>query len=260
MSPSKRGRRPPGLDKLNRTSSSGVFGELDLARVGAMGHSRGGAAVTWLAGSDPRVKAVAALAPVNQYTYYTTVDSVKKTTCAYLAVTGDSDSLCPLLYPRGFYGAATRAVARQEVEIRGGGHMAFVGTDEIGTRYYTAWFERFLSGKADPDGWTTGVMAAKQKQQQVLSSVQFATSSGAPAPTPTPVPQPTPTGSMLQKGSTGQGVKDLQAKLKAVGFDPGAADGDFGPKTEKAVKDFQASKGLVADGVVGPQTKSALGL
>ena len=55
-------------------------------------------------------------------------------------------------------------------------------------------------------------------------------------------------------------MKDVQTKLKVLGLYSGAIDGDFGPNTENAVKSFQTSKGLTADGVVGPKTKSALGL
>ncbi len=39
-----------------------------------------------------------------------------------------------------------------------------------------------------------------------------------------------------------------------------AADGVFGPATERAVKRWQRRHGLVADGIVGPQTRSAMGL
>ncbi|MBZ4420138.1 peptidoglycan-binding protein [Myxococcus sp. RHSTA-1-4] len=62
----------------------------------------------------------------------------------------------------------------------------------------------------------------------------------------------------LREGSKGAAVVTLQNKLKAAGFNPGAADGSFGPKTEAAVKAFQRARGLAADGIVGPKTWSAL--
>ncbi|MFP2905004.1 peptidoglycan-binding protein [Pyxidicoccus sp. 3LFB2] len=62
----------------------------------------------------------------------------------------------------------------------------------------------------------------------------------------------------LREGSKGAAVVTLQNKLKAAGFNPGAADGAFGPKTETAVKAFQRARGLTADGIVGPKTWSAL--
>lgn len=65
---------------------------------------------------------------------------------------------------------------------------------------------------------------------------------------------------LLKIGSVGEAVTALQAQLKTRGFDPGPADGDFGPATEQAVRSFQQAQGLDVDGVVGVQTSSALGL
>jgi peptidoglycan hydrolase-like protein with peptidoglycan-binding domain len=48
-------------------------------------------------------------------------------------------------------------------------------------------------------------------------------------------------------------VRPLQQLLRARNH-PVAVDGIFGPQTEGAVKAFQQSKGLVADGIVGPLT------
>ena len=39
-----------------------------------------------------------------------------------------------------------------------------------------------------------------------------------------------------------------------------AADGDFGPKTKKAVKEHQTANGLVVDGLAGPKTLGSLGI
>ena len=63
---------------------------------------------------------------------------------------------------------------------------------------------------------------------------------------------------VLKQGSSGPDVKDLQQKLKALGFDPNGVDGNFGPGTRAAVVAFQQSKGLQADGIAGPATLAAL--
>ena len=54
-------------------------------------------------------------------------------------------------------------------------------------------------------------------------------------------------------------VKAYQQALKSAGFDPGPIDGIRGSKTIAAIKAFQASKGLVVDGIVGSKTTAALG-
>lgn len=62
----------------------------------------------------------------------------------------------------------------------------------------------------------------------------------------------------LRRGTQGAEVRRLQERLKDLGFNPGAIDGDFGLATGAAVMAFQASEGLLADGVVGPRTLAAL--
>ena len=63
---------------------------------------------------------------------------------------------------------------------------------------------------------------------------------------------------MLKTGSSGDEVKTLQKRLNAAGFDCGSADGIFGAKTEAALKAFQESAGIAADGVAGPATNGKL--
>ena len=50
----------------------------------------------------------------------------------------------------------------------------------------------------------------------------------------------------------------VQKRLHKLGFDPGPIDGIRGRRTIKAVRRFQESKGLVADGIVGPNTFHAM--
>ncbi len=56
----------------------------------------------------------------------------------------------------------------------------------------------------------------------------------------------------------GGNVEEVQLALQNAGFDPGPIDGIYGPYTERAVKAFQAQKGLVVDGIVGEKTTKAL--
>jgi putative chitinase len=64
----------------------------------------------------------------------------------------------------------------------------------------------------------------------------------------------------LKRGSTGAEVTKLQTRLKELGFEPGKVDGKFGRATEVAVRAFQKSRKLKADGIVGPKTMAALKL
>lgn len=82
-----------------------------------------------------------------------------------------------------------------------------------------------------------------------------------PAAAPGPVGMPplaSPVAStqtlMLRQGSQGDRVWTLQARLQRLGYDPGPLDGQFGPQTEQAVRQFQQASSLAVDGVVGPIT------
>jgi hypothetical protein len=86
-----------------------------------------------------------------------------------------------------------------------------------------------------------------------------------PAPTPRP---PVPVGGfadvLLFPGSEGPQVAQLQRQLKYAYADYAGElviDGDFGPETEAAVREFQRrTPGLKVDGIVGPATAAALNL
>ena len=62
----------------------------------------------------------------------------------------------------------------------------------------------------------------------------------------------TDSGMILKKGMSGLHVQGLQHILHIY------PDGKFGPLTEEAVKEFQTSHGLTADGIVGAKTWAAL--
>lgn len=88
---------------------------------------------------------------------------------------------------------------------------------------------------------------------------------GGQPPTPPPVPSPgknwteklVDTLPTLRRGANGTMVRRLQGLLTAAGSTV-SIDGDFGPKTEAAVKVEQGQARLAADGVVGQQTWTKL--
>ncbi len=63
---------------------------------------------------------------------------------------------------------------------------------------------------------------------------------------------------VLKKGDRGGKVKQLQEALNMADYPVGTADGDFGPRTERAVKRLQADGGLQVDGIYGKKTKDFL--
>lgn len=75
-------------------------------------------------------------------------------------------------------------------------------------------------------------------------------------PKPTRPKKPSKETPTLKQGHRGKDVEKLQRILNArlVNYEDLDVDGIFGPKTEKAVKDYQLSVGISSDGIVGKQT------
>lgn len=73
-------------------------------------------------------------------------------------------------------------------------------------------------------------------------------------------PRAVTTTGLLQVGSRGERVRQVQQALRSAGLYSGALDGIFGRGTAAAVTAFQRSRRLPVDGVVGPRTLAALGL
>lgn len=63
---------------------------------------------------------------------------------------------------------------------------------------------------------------------------------------------------VLRKGDKGNAVNALQILLNGKGYNCGSADGDFGVKTDTAVKKLQKDNNLIVDGIVGVNTWAQL--
>ena len=86
--------------------------------------------------------------------------------------------------------------------------------------------------------------------------VDFAT---LPPPPPAPVDDVPAFPGEVSLGSSGDAVTQTQQRLADRGWNL-AVDGDFGPVTDDTVRQYQAEKGLLVDGIVGPDTWQSLWL
>ncbi|MFP7335715.1 NlpC/P60 family protein [Shouchella clausii] len=99
------------------------------------------------------------------------------------------------------------------------------------------------SQSADASVDMNKVNAAEKNQNQAQSETTSESNT---------VSQEQSTSTTVRFGDRNETVREVQEKLGI------AADGIFGPQTEKEVREFQANNGLAADGIVGPATKKAL--
>ena len=62
----------------------------------------------------------------------------------------------------------------------------------------------------------------------------------------------------LRRGDIGEAVRDLQERLALIGYGTGVDHQEFGAATEASLRQFQNDRGLVVDGICGPQSWNAL--
>jgi hypothetical protein len=155
----------------------------------------------------------------------------------------------------GYRNGPSRAVIESEVIPFLEQHAAQLGLQRIhdywAKRYWQAgkgWIGRppgnghdWLHIETTEEAWSDG------------RSVEERIGSAAPAPAAPKAAKPA-AWRTVKKGSKGEAVKKVQAVVGAT------VDGQFGPRTETAVRAYQAQHGLVSDGVVGPVTAAHMGL
>ena len=105
-----------------------------------------------------------------------------------------------------------------------------------------------------------GVFSSGGSTATISTSSRPATTQATTAKTTTAAAQQVPApATTLKPGDKGTQVAVLQRALARLGFSSGKADRVYGPATTSAVKRFQQSVGLTADGILGPATLRALG-
>lgn len=122
----------------------------------------------------------------------------------------------------------------------GAGHVGFVDRVE-GNSIYT------LGGNQ-----SNAVNITRTSNSKLLCYRRPAGNGATPPPPPPNTQRPT-----LKRGSKGAAVKEAQGHLNRHGAHLNI-DGDFGPKTEAATRNFQEARHIGVDGIIGPITWSHL--
>ncbi|MET0604395.1 MAG: peptidoglycan-binding protein [Baekduia sp.] len=130
---------------------------------------------------------------------------------------------------------------------------------------------RVVAENVDPDTgayiydvrWRSGIQRdVRQFDLRNVRDMSLAEARGTKAKTPLPKPPKEESPAKAEDRSSsmeaaGDRVGHLQRRLTSLGFEL-TDDGQFGPVTQAAVKDFQRNAILVPDGIVGPKTTEAL--
>ncbi|MFG2427265.1 glycoside hydrolase domain-containing protein [Streptomyces sp. NPDC048590] len=194
---------------------------------------------------------------------YTSTPSCKASVLSYLS--GWTERLHSSGYLSGFYSSAASGIKDAAAEY---GNGAYTRVDHL---FYAWWNGAADTGTGSyvPASYWSGHQRIHQYAGEVTESYGGYSINidrdyldvgdvATPAPTCTGANLGFTAYPTVRSGSTGEQVKAAQCLLKAAGFDPGTPDGIFGSGTATAARNFQSSKGLTADGVVGAKTWTAL--
>lgn len=141
------------------------------------------------------------------------------------------------------HGVDGRAIAQSILDARDSRVKYIISNGQIasGRNGPRPWVWRPYSGK-NPHRHHVHISVLPEKKEY---DSEDAWDHGVGENTAPPTPERNP---VLRRGARGEDVRRLQTLLKI------SVDGDFGPKTELAVRLFQSKMRLVSDGVVGPAT------
>lgn len=113
-------------------------------------------------------------------------------------------------------------------------------------------------GKVAEQSEITGAMTpAEEMQAAQIQGMETVKEVAVETIPPTAAPQGLEKQAYIRQNTQGRS-EDIQRALKNAGFYAGPIDGKIGPKTKKAIQEFQSAKGLVVDGKVGMKTWAEL--
>lgn len=106
----------------------------------------------------------------------------------------------------------------------------------------------------------SGATTASAAPSSSASPSPSATPTPSPSAKPKPEPKPSPTSGprLFGKGDSGDDVRDLQARLKQIGWFNAGVTGFYGNVTTEAVSGFQGKRGIAVTGFVDQTTLDRL--
>lgn len=134
--------------------------------------------------------------------------------------------------------------------------MVYLGTNQVSLEG--------IAGERGDQGWLTARNAVTRLKAADTDAVLTSIVANVAVTLTTPTPEPETTDystkyQALRKGMNGSDdVKALQTRLSELGYFTDVIDGNFGSKTETAVKRFQNINGLPVDGVATSETQVAM--
>ena len=184
------------LNELSSSDTSILRGMVDSGRIGAMGHSMGGAAAILATANDSRIKSTVALAPANprhaSSVFGKALEAAKTLGVPVQIQVGSKDHMTPKDTVHQYYVNLPGLAAKEYLEIKGGGHVRFtdigirllsildrgatLGLDrqhEISQSFFTAWFQYFLYGDATFEPYLFGAHAKNILESGALSALEW---------------------------------------------------------------------------------------
>jgi len=117
------------LREVSTVDTSILNGMVDMNRIGAMGHSMGGAGAILATASEPRIKATVALAPgnskVGSFVFAKALEAAKSVRVPVQIQVGSADRITPKRLVHQYYVNIPDVAAKEYIEIKGGSHIQF---------------------------------------------------------------------------------------------------------------------------------------
>lgn len=184
-------------------------------------------------------------------------------------------ALCALMALAPLALADETAIIDKYIENREAAITPSPSPEATATAAPTATAKPAATAKATPVPAASATVTAKATAEPTPTAAPSATAKASASPAPSASPEvsataaatPAPTAPVnpdegkvrtLFKNRYGSDVEALQDALTELGFFTSRVDGQFGVRTERALKKYQKARGLEADGVLGAQTRRAL--